>query len=126
MKRIKLCSYCYDLPQDCLIIIFLFLDEPSIYNIQLTCKKFNCVINNTVFWKLYLKENKSWKDLCKKHMSKNIWSNLDKKSNVGMMTQIKKSPILLFFKDICTKVADMGYKGIITETKGFFIIHDLG
>jgi hypothetical protein len=104
--------------EEAFLTIFLFCDGPTIFNVLVTCKYFNWFIENSPFWKLYLKEMKSWKELCKKNMTyENVWLNLDKRSENGLKNQINNSPILKFFKDICIKVSDMGYWGIYFRGK---------
>ena len=52
-----------DLPTDCLIGVFLFLDIQSVVQVQLTCKGFCGSVNNTAFWRVYLRiQKKSWKE----------------------------------------------------------------
>jgi len=104
-----------DLGPDCLIQIFLFVDNKSILNICLTNKYFRHIIEDTAFWKLRLKQEGSWKQLCKIHTNKeNLLNSKDLNvfSTVSLQQHILNSETLKFLNNMIKTVAGMGYWGI--------------
>ncbi len=88
----------------------------TLHSIYLTCKYFYWILENTSFWKLRLKQSKSWKDLCKRHMTiDNVEFDLENffyLSGTSLKRHLNESPITQYIYEMCQKVSKMGYFGI--------------
>jgi len=89
-------------------------------NICLTNKLFKRIIEDTAFWKLRLKQNKSWKQLCKLHAnSENFLNSKDLYafSFISLKQCILNSEVLKFLNGMIKTVAGMGYWGIYLHAR---------